>query len=112
MSILVKKRTSESYLEKISRTLPKKSWENVLGAIRNFMRFCEEKYQTSPDSLCLELLKTKKSEGEDEYQDALYTLLQDWIDWNITIKTGNYTIRTRFSCIRSYLYHLGVKTNS
>ncbi len=46
MSMLVKKRTTESYLEKISHTPPKKSWESVHGVIRNFMRLYEEKYQT------------------------------------------------------------------
>lgn len=112
MSILVKKRTTKSYLEKISSVLPEKSWESVRGAIRNFMRFCEAKYQSSPDKICQELLKIKRTKEESEYQDTLYTLLQNWIDWNISIKTGNYTIRTRFSCIRSYLYHLGIKTDA
>lgn len=39
MSILAKKRTTESYLEKIASVLPEKSWESVRGAIRNFIRF-------------------------------------------------------------------------
>lgn len=112
MSILVKKKTTESYLEKIATTLPEKSMESVRGAIRNYIKFTEEQYRVPPDEICRELLEIKKSKGDEEYEDALYSILQDWIDWNKSIKTGNYTIKTRFSCIRSYLYHLGVKTDS
>lgn len=112
MSILVKKKTTESYLEKMVTTLPVKSWESSRSAIRNFIKFSMAKYGTTSDEICHELVEIRKSKGEEEYEDALYSLLQEWIDWNITIGTGNYTIRTRFSLIRSYLYYLGVKTNS
>jgi hypothetical protein len=112
MSILVRRKTTASYLEKMVATLPLKSFESSRGAIRNFIRFAKEKYSVTPDEICQELLVIKKSKGEEEYEDVLYSLLQEWIDWNITIGIGNYTIRIRFSLIRSYLYHLGVKTNS
>jgi hypothetical protein len=112
MSILTRRKTTESYLEKIVAVIPEKTWESTRAAIRNFIRFVKEKYQSSPDQIFQELLEIKKTKGDEEYEDTLYSILQAWIDWNILIKTGNYTIRTRFSSIKSYLYHLGVKTNS
>lgn len=110
MSILTKKRTTRDYLEKLS-TVPKNTAENVRATINNFIKFTKEKHQTTPDKICEELVSIKKSEGEEEYEDSLYNLLQEWIDWNVSKRAGAYSIRMRFSIIRSYLYHLGVKTN-
>jgi len=110
MSILTKNKTSRSYEEKLSN-LPINTRENVQAAINNFKKFVQEKHESTPDKICGELIEIKKSKGDEEYEDVLYNFLQDWIDWNISKHAGAYTIKTRFSIIRSYLYYLGVKSN-
>jgi len=110
MSILVKKRTTVDYLAKLS-TVPSGTAANVQATIKNFIGFVKERHQSTPEQICEELIGIKKSKGDDEYEDLLYRVLQDWIDWNISKKAGAYSIRVRFSILRSYLYHLGVKTN-
>ena len=110
MSILAKKRTTESYEDKLD-SIPQNTRENVQATINNLKKFIVEKHQSTPDQVCRELIEIKKSKGDEEYDDILYDFLQDWIDWNISKKAGAYTIKIRFSIIRSYLYHMGIKTN-
>lgn len=110
MSILTKNRTLKDFEEKLTHQ-PTNTRENVQAAINNFKKFASEKHNSTLDEICNELIETKKSQGEDEYEHLLYGFLQDWIDWNVSKKAGAYTIRTRFSIIRNCLYHLGVKTN-
>jgi len=110
MSILTKKRTTADYLAKLS-TAPANTAENVESTIKNFIKFAQEKHQSTSEQICEELITIRKSKGDEEYEDSLYSMLQDWINWNVSKNAGPYTIRTRFSIIRSYLYHLGVKTN-
>jgi len=110
MSNLTKKRTSKSYEEKLA-SLPTNSRENVQAAINNFKKFVQEIHESTPDQICGELIEIRKTKDEEEYEDILYNFLQEWIDWNISNNAGAYTIKTRFSIIRSYLYYLGVKSN-
>jgi len=110
MSILTKKKTTRDFEEKLA-SLPTNSRENNQAAINNFKKFVREKHQSTPDQISGELIMIKKQQGDEEYEDALYNFLQEWIDWNISKKAGAYTIRTRFSILRTFLYSLGVKTN-
>jgi len=107
---ITKERTTKSYKERLA-SLPKNTRENVQSSINNFIKFVREKHESTPEQICEELSILKKTKGDEEYEDALYEILQQWIDWNVSNKSGAYTIRTRFSTIRSYLYYLGVKTN-
>lgn len=110
MSNLSKKRNSKDYEEKLA-SLPTNSRENNQAAINNFKKFVEEKHECTADQICGELIEIKKTKGDEKYEDTLYNFLQEWIDWNVSNDTGAYTIKTRFSIIRSYLYYLGVKSN-
>jgi len=110
MSILRKKKTTVDFEEKLA-SLPTNTRENIQAAINNFKKFVQEKYDSTPDQICGELIETKKTTGEEEFEDSLYEFLQEWIDWNVLKKTGAYTIKTRFSILKSYLYYLGVKSN-
>ena len=110
LSIIRKERTTQSYVEKIS-SMPKNTQENVQSAINNFIKFTKEKHECTAEQICEELIMLKKTDTDEEYEYSLYSILQDWIDWNISRKAGAYTIRTRFSIIRSFLYYLGIKTN-
>lgn len=99
-----------NYEEKLSN-LPTNSRENIQAAINNFKKFVQEKHQSTPDEICGELIGIKKTEGDEEYEHILYNFLQEWIDWNISKHAGAFTIKTRFSIIKSYLYYLGVKSH-
>ena len=43
-----------------------------------FKKFCKKHHNTTPDELCKELLIIKKQD-EEEYTDALYDILQEWV---------------------------------
>jgi len=110
MSILTKKKTTQDYEEKLAN-LPTNTRENIQAAINNFKRFVQEKHQSTPDDICGELVEIRKTDGDEKYEDVLYNFLQEWIDWNVANKAGAYTIKTRFSILRTFLYFLGVKSN-
>ena len=110
MSILTKKKTTEDFEEKLSN-LPTNTRENIQATINNFKKFVSEKHHSTPDQICGELIEIRKSQGDEKYEDTLYSFLQEWIDWNVSKNAGAYTIKTRFSILRTYLYFLGVKTN-
>lgn len=110
MSILGRKKTTADFEEKLV-SLPTNTRENIQAAINNFKKFVQEKHNSTPDVICGELIETKKTKGDEEYEDQLYDFLQEWINWNVLKKTGAYTIKTRFSILKSYLYYLGVKSN-
>lgn len=110
MSILTKKKTTNDFEEKLGN-LATNTRENIQASINNFKKFVSEKHQSTPDQICGELIEIRTKQGDEKYEDTLYDFLQEWIDWNVTKEAGAYTIRTRFSILRSYLYFLGVKTN-
>ena len=106
-SFLYKKRTQEDYLQKISSE-PTGTQRNKLGSIRNFERFVETKYGgRSVDKVIQELSFLKDIKREQ----ALYDMLQGWINWNHDEGKNNSTIRTMFSYLRQYFYYRGIKTN-
>ncbi|MBI1663770.1 MAG: hypothetical protein IS860_09850 [Nitrosopumilus sp.] len=93
MSILTKKKTTKDFEEKLV-LLPTNSRENIQAALNNFKKFIREKHESTPDEICGELIVVKKQQGDEEYENALCNFLQEWIDWNISMKAGAYTIRT------------------
>jgi|GEM_PF-1687081 len=110
MSTLTRKKTTKDYEEKLG-DLATNTRENIQATINNFKKFVQEKHQSIPDLICNELIDIKIAYGDEKYEDTLYNFLQEWIDWNVSEKTGAYTIKTRFSILRTFLYYLGVKTN-
>lgn len=110
MTLLLRKKTTEDYLKRISGE-PKGTLSNKVLAVKNFTQFLKEKHSMSPEKFCEELLAIKKREGEDTFVDYLYDALQNWINWNIENELGAYTLQVRFSNLRDYLYHLGIRIN-
>lgn len=108
-SFLITKKDKASYDEKLS-TSPESTKRNKMLAVKTFERFCMEKYKKSSTIIIDEIIRIKK-EQSDEYEDALYGMLQEWINWNKQRGMGNYTIRTQFSNLRKYLFHRGIKTD-
>ncbi len=108
--ITTRRKTTEAYYNFIINE-PTRTIENRKLAVKNFDKFAHEKYKTSAEQLCQELLFLKKSNVE-EFTDSLYNILQEWVNWNISRGLGPSTLRARFSFLRSFLYFLGVKTDS
>ena len=65
MSILTRKKTTQEYKEKLA-SLPTNTRENIQAAINGFTRFVNQKYQSTPDKICEELITIKKTEGDEE----------------------------------------------
>ncbi len=110
MENLRKKRILKDFEEKI-KIDPQNSCESKQATVNNLKKFVQEELQSTVDQVCQELIRIKKKEGEEEYEDALYPMLQNWIEWNIKNGLNANTIKTRFSIIKDILYFLGVKTN-
>ncbi|MSV26758.1 MAG: hypothetical protein EXS75_04015, partial [Nitrosarchaeum sp.] len=110
-SFLSKKRDNESFAEKLE-TVPTNTKINKLYAVKVFEDFVCEKYnnRTILDVIA-ELSEIKKTQDHETYGEALYGMLQDWINWNEHRGIGNYTIKILFSNLRKYLFHVGIKTH-
>jgi len=108
-SFLITKKDKMSYEQKLSAS-PDATKRNKEYAVETFERFCQHKYEKSSNEVIEEIIKIKKTQP-DEYEDALYGMLQEWIIWNKARGMGNYTIITQFSNLRKYLFHRKIKTN-
>jgi integrase len=110
-SFLTKKKTRESFDEKIS-TEPAGTQRCKKYAVKIFADFVSEKYpDKTAEDVIEELNLIKNTQNQQTYEETLYGVLQDWINWNENRGLGNYTIRTSFSNLRKYLFHLGIKTD-
>ena len=108
-SFLITKKDKKSYEDKIASS-PEGTKRNKQYAVKSFERFTHEKYRESSTKVIEEINRLRKEDPE-EHEDALYGMLQEWINWNKGNGLGNYTIRTMFSNLRKYLFHSGIKTN-
>ena len=108
MSIITKKKTTETYLQGL-KNRPQNTENNCIRVVKHFTKFVKESQNLTPDQLCEELLIMKKQD-EEEYINTLYSILQDFLDVMHKTLCGN-TIKTYFTNLRGYLYHFGVRTN-
>lgn len=106
-SFLSKKRTKQDYYEKISSE-PVGTIENRKMAISNFEKFVSFEYDgKNSEDIFTELAILQGQEREN----ALYDMLQIWINWNINEKRSSSTIRVMFSNLRNYFYYRSIKTD-
>ena len=108
MSIITKKKTTETYLQGL-KNRPQNTGNTCLIVVKHFTKFVKETQNLTPDQLCEELLILKK-QNEEEYISTLYSILQDFLDVMHKTICGN-TIKTYFANLRGYLYHFGVRTD-
>src|SRR3989304_863027 len=109
-SFLSKKKTKNSFWRKIS-TEPIGTQRQKRYAVDNFTWFVRDNYEDKTlNNVIEEILYIKKQDAEN-YEQILYEMLQDWINWNEKRGLGNYTIRVAFSNLRKFLFHFGIKTN-
>jgi len=109
-SFLYKKKDDASFDEMLSAA-PESTQINKKYAVTLFEKFVDESYQGRTTKVIIdELLLIKKTDPQN-YEDSLYGMLQDWINWNQTSGRCNSTIRVAFSNLRKYLFHHGIKTD-
>lgn len=109
-SFLINKHDQKSYEEKIS-TSPSSTQRNKKYAIKLFDGFVSEKHGRTSNEVIEELHQLREKENQETYEQSLYGMLQEWINWNQKNGIGNYSIRTSFSNLRKYLFHMGIKTS-
>lgn len=110
MNLILRRKTTEDYFKKISSE-PQSTMREKKLVVKGFTKFLDEKYYMTPEKFAEDLLELKKQKGEDEFIGSLYDVLQEWINYNLERKLGHYTLQVRFAHLRSYLYHLGMRTN-
>ena len=109
-SFLTKTKSNESYEQRIS-TEPASTQICKKYAISNFEQFVSETYDgRSIDEIVDELLLVKTDKGQ-EFEDALYGMLQEWINWNELRDISPSTIKVAFSNLRKYLFYRKIRTN-
>ena len=109
-SFLTKRKDSASFGDVLS-TAPESTQKNKMYAVSLFEKFVDEEYSGRKISDVIEELQLLRTHDSQEYEDALYGMLQDWINWSQKNGKGNYTIRVAFSNLRKYLFHVGIKTH-
>ena len=109
-SFLYKKKDGTSFDDMLS-TAPESTQINKRYAIKLFEKFVGASYPGRTTKNVIDELCLLKKQDSQTYEDALYGLLQDWINWNQTSGRCNSTIRVAFSNLRKYLFHHGIKTD-
>jgi len=104
-SFLVKKKQQKTFQERISKKAVT-TQNTIKTAIRTFERFCYENYEgRKPDEIFDELRTFK----DHEQTDAVFNILQDWIDWNYDHNVLTSTLRMYFSSLKQFLHYNGFK---
>jgi len=98
MSLIMVKKTKDSYLDKIS-VKAVSTRRNFNASYKSFERFCLEKYDRTAEQIIQEIPQEKESEFE---------VLQAWVNWLLKSITP-ITIHSRFSSLRGYFHYRGIK---
>lgn len=106
--LLRSQRTQENYFEKLT-TKAVNTRKNFEFAVTNFNRFCAEKFDDRNSEEIIQEIMTLKGE---EREQALYDVLQNWINWNLKRKIAASTIHNNFSYFKNYLHYRGLKITS
>lgn len=109
-SFLTKKRTYEGYFNRISNE-PDSTQHNKKMSIQNLEKFVTENYDDKILNDIIEELLIIKKEDDLEFENTLYDILQEWINWNAGAGKKSSTTRTMFSNLRGYMYYRGIKTD-
>ena len=80
-SFLSKKKDDTSFDDMLS-TAPESTQINKKYAVKLFEKFVDISYQGRTIQDVIDELLLIKSQDSQTYEDALYGMLQDWINWN------------------------------
>ena len=80
-SFLYKKKDDTSFNDMLSAA-PESTQINKKYAVTLFEKFVDESYYGRTTKVIIDELLLIKSQDSQTYEDALYGMLQDWINWN------------------------------
>lgn len=104
MTFLLKKRTQETYFDKISTK--SKSLQNTTRIVlEQFDKFCIAEYSHDSEQVIRELIGMEI----DECEQATCDVYQSWINWNYNNKISPKTLKVYFSLLKSYIHYRGIK---
>ena len=104
MTFLSKKRTRDTYFEKISTK--SKSFNNSTRiVIDQFDLFCNYEYSHDSESVIQEFLNLDETQREESACDVY----QSWINWSFKKGISPKTLKVYFSLLKSYLHYRGIK---
>jgi len=109
-SFLTKTKSYESYEQRIS-TEPTSTQISKKYAISNFEQFISETYLGRTIDEIVEELFVVKTDNGQEFEDDLYGMFQEWINWNERRDISPSTIKVVFSNLRKYLFYRKIRTN-
>ena len=104
MTFLSKKRTRETYFEKIS-TKSKSLQNSTRIVLDSFDNFCNVEYSHNAEQVIQELLGLKIDEREESACDVY----QSWINWSVKKGISAKTLKVYFSLLKSYVHYRGIK---
>jgi integrase len=104
-SFLLKKIKDKTFEEKISNR-SKRTREIFVTVQKSFNQFCIESYEDRPSKEIFEELHQLK---QQEQTDALFDILQGWIDWNYDRNVLTSTLKMYFSKLKTIFHYEGFK---
>ena len=105
MSITKIEKNTEAYLRKISHE-PHNTFRGKELVAKKWTNFTLEHHSLTPEKFAEELLLIKKKDSEEEYEDILFDQLQEFVN---ELNSNPNSVKTTFSYLRPFLYHLGIK---
>ena len=104
MTFLSKKRTRDTYFDKISTK--SKSFNNSTRiVIDQFNEFCNSEYSHDSESVIQEFIHLRETKREESACDVY----QSWINWSFKKGISPKTLKVYFSLLKSYLHYRGIK---
>ena len=104
MTFLSKKRTRETYFEKIS-TKSKSLQNSTRFALDSFDKYCNLEYSHNSEQVIQELLTM----GMEEREESACDVYQSWANWSHKNGISAKTLKVYFSLLKSYVHYRGIK---
>ena len=106
-SFLLKQKTRGDFLDSI-QVLKRSTRENYIACINKFARFCFEKYQCTIE----EMLEEIKSIKQEERDDVFLSILQNFVNWMVSVNTATSTVGQYTQIITYYFSYYGIRIHS
>ncbi len=106
-SFLLKTKSKKSFLDRLV-SLKYSTRENYQASLNRFEQFCNSKYdgRTSED-----IVQELKSIPSDERDDAYFGLLQDFVNWLVSLELAHTTISMYFQVVTYYFSYHGIRAH-
>ncbi|WP_268541343.1 tyrosine-type recombinase/integrase [Candidatus Nitrosotenuis cloacae] len=106
-SFLLKTKTKKSFLERLS-SLKYSTRENYQASLHRFEQFCNSNYQGRTSENIIHELKSIKPEERD---DAYFGLLQDFVNWLVSLGLSHATVNMYFQVVTYYFSYHGIRVH-